>query len=55
MGMFGQVPPPGARAGQVAFSVRLPGMRPLAKGEPVALAIDAAQLHLFREDGNAIR
>ena len=43
-----------ARAGQLAFSVRLPGMRPLAKGEPVVLAIDAAQLHLFGADGTAV-
>jgi hypothetical protein len=29
-------------------------MHALAKGEPIALAIDGAQLHLFDEDGNAI-
>jgi ABC-type sugar transport system ATPase subunit len=43
-----------ARAGEHAFTVRLPGMRPIAKGEPVAVAIDAAQLHLFGDDGTAI-
>jgi ABC-type sugar transport system ATPase subunit len=43
-----------ARAGELALTVRLPGVRPLAKGEPVALAIDAAQLHLFGADGAAL-
>jgi multiple sugar transport system ATP-binding protein len=43
-----------ARVGEGAFHVRLPGMRAPAKGEPIALAIDAAQLHLFGEDGAAI-
>ncbi len=43
-----------ARAGELSFSVRLPGMRAIAKGEPVAVAIDVAQIHLFDEDGTAI-
>jgi ABC-type sugar transport system ATPase subunit len=43
-----------ARAGELAFTVRLPGMRPIAKSEPIAVAIDAAQLHLFDEDGTAL-
>jgi multiple sugar transport system ATP-binding protein len=43
-----------ARLGEDAFSVRLPGMQALAKGEPIALAMDGAQVHLFAEDGSAI-
>jgi ABC-type sugar transport system ATPase subunit len=43
-----------ARAGELAFTVRLPGMRPIAKSEPVAVVIDAAQLHLFDADGTAL-
>jgi ABC-type sugar transport system ATPase subunit len=43
-----------ARAGELALCVRLPGMRPFAKGAPVSLALDAAQLHLFDADGAAL-
>jgi multiple sugar transport system ATP-binding protein len=43
-----------ARAGELLVTVRLPGMHLLARGEPLALALDATQLHLFAEDGAAL-
>ncbi len=38
----------------LSLVVRFPGMRGFAKGEPIALAIDAERLHLFGEDGGAL-
>jgi ABC-type sugar transport system ATPase subunit len=46
-----------ARAGgdPVRLVARLPGLHPLAPGAPLRLAVDAARLHLFAEDGGALR
>jgi len=38
----------------VRLIARLEGMQTLAKGERVGLAVDGSQLHLFREDGDAL-
>lgn len=39
----------------VRLVARLPGHHPLAPGAPLRLAVDAARLHLFGEDGRALR
>jgi ABC-type sugar transport system ATPase subunit len=46
-------PAGGAGAGPIV--VRLPGIHGTSKGEPLSLEIDGAEVHLFDEDGNALR
>ena len=42
-------------ANGIRLVARLPGMRALAKGEVVSLEVDADRVHLFGEDGRALR
>jgi ABC-type sugar transport system ATPase subunit len=46
---------PHAAGDPVRLVARLPGTRALAPGAPLRLRVDAARLHLFAEDGRALR
>ena len=44
----------GAVDGAPRLVARLPGLRPLERGQPLALHVDPAALHLFAADGRAL-